>query len=327
MNNVACLLFALSALAGCVTGSDVEDGRDDTFLGGDGKSDTGSVVEGSPDALAVLQVANERGAEEMHDHGVPKRAADNIVAVRVGDDGVAGTSDDVTFTTLAQLDAVPYVGPLAFARLLAYANELAGMGSGSGTGITPPADMWNVAACTPVSWSQLVAKFGPGATRVDFHRPFVTATRHRNSCNSVTGCEPWVDNMYAGLWLDDGPGPAHFVTMPTTTRGDVSMGLDPATTGLGLGMDSPNIDADFRFDCTTGLGQNNPTWTSWSCSVYGNPVNGNAGFDGDPGKTNPAVLDGRVCADGSFHFVTTLLNDDSSSLQNLEQIALYGQLF
>src|SRR6185312_15824490 len=100
MKNVACLLFALSALAGCVTGSDVEDGRDDTFLGAGGKSDTGSVVEGSPEAVAVLHVANERSAEEMHDHGVPKRAANNIVAVRVGDDGIAGTSDDVTFATL-----------------------------------------------------------------------------------------------------------------------------------------------------------------------------------------------------------------------------------
>ena len=324
MKTAACLLLAFSALAGCATSSDAEDGRDDSFLGADGKSDTGSISEGSPDALAVLHVANERSAEEMHDHGVPKRAAENIVAVRIGDDGVAGTSDDVTFATLAQLDAVPYVGPLAFARLLAYANELAGAGS-SGSGITPPADLWHVAACTPVSWSQLVAKLGAGETYVDLHRPFVTVSRLRSSCNPVTGCTPWT-NENGALWVHEDIGQPHYVAVPSSTRGDLQIDLDPTTTAIGISAVPPYNPEDFRFDCT-GVRQSDPTPTAWHCSVYGNPSGANANFTSDPEQYTAAQLDGHVCADGSFHFTTTLLNDDSSSLQNLVQVALYGQLF
>jgi hypothetical protein len=325
MKNLACVLFALSALAGCVTSPDQEDGRDDTFLGGDGKADTGSVVDGSPDALAVLEVANERSAEEMHDHGVPKRAAENIVAVRVGDDGVAGTSDDVTYATLAQLDAVPYVGPLAFARLLAYANELDGSAA-SGPGITPPADLWHVAACTPISWSQLVAKFGAGETSFDFRRPYVTATRFRNSCNPVTGCTPWLDNKYAGLWVHDGEGHSSYVVVPSSTRGDLDMDLNPTTTGIGFIATPGNVADDFRFDCGN-VAQAVPTNTTWGCTVYGESGGGNANFTNEQFQTTAAEMQGHVCSDGSFHFTTTLLNDDSDSLQNREQVALYGRLF
>lgn len=54
--------------------------------------------------------------------GLDHRAAVNILARRDGADGRAGTADDVPFTTLAQLDAVPYVGDVAFSKLLAYAQ-------------------------------------------------------------------------------------------------------------------------------------------------------------------------------------------------------------
>jgi hypothetical protein len=324
MKNLACLLFALTALAGCVTGPDQEDGRDDSFLSGDGKADTGAVVDGSPDAVAVLQVANERSAEEMHDHGVPKRAADNIAAMRVGDDGVAGTSDDLTFATLAQLDAVPYVGPLAFARLLAYANELAGSSSTS-TPITPPADLWHVAACTPISWSQLVAKFGAGETSYDFRRPFVTVSRLRSSCNPVTGCTPWLNNVAGGLWIHDEPQP-RYLLVPALTRGDLDLKLTPTTTGIHITAEPGNVADDFRFECG-GVSQSASTTTTWGCSVYESRYGANASFTNEPTQYTAAELLGHVCANGSFHFTTTLLNDDSSSLQNLVQVALYGQLF
>jgi hypothetical protein len=49
-------------------------------------------------------------------------AASNIFAYRLGDDGVAGTDDDEQFDTLAELDAVPFVGPAAFDKLLSYAR-------------------------------------------------------------------------------------------------------------------------------------------------------------------------------------------------------------
>lgn len=328
MKNVACVLFAIGVLGACVAEpSDVEDGRDDSFLGGDGKADTGSVVEGSPDALAVLQVANERGADEMHNHGVPKRAAENIVAVRLGDDGVAGTSDDVTFGTLAQLDAVPYVGPQAFARLLAYADEIAGS-MPTTTPLTPPADLWHVAACSPITWSQLVAKFGAGQTSYSFGRPYATVARQRDACNPITGCTPW--KVGGRLWLHDGPNSSiPLVPVPAATRGDLEMSLNPANGGIGI-VAEPDLsnDEDYRFDCDAAAqtGLTGPL----TCLVsmdYDYSQGGRASFSGDRFSYTQAEMHGRWCADGSFHFTTSVLNDDSNSLQNLVQVTLYGQLF
>lgn len=65
------------------------------------------------------------------DVALDRRAAQNIVAARDGADGLPGTSDDVPFATIAQLDAVPYVGPSALDKLAAYALA-------NGYGATPP---------------------------------------------------------------------------------------------------------------------------------------------------------------------------------------------
>lgn len=323
MKKFAYLLFALTTFSGCV-GPEPEDGPYDSFLTS-GKADTGGIVDGSPDALAVLQVANDRSAEEMHDHGVPQHAADNIVAVRVGDDGIAGTSDDVTYASLAQLDAVPYVGPIAFARLLAYANELNGSAASNPT-ITPPADLWNVAPCTPVDWSQLAAMFASGETNHDIHIPFATASRFRESCNSVTGCTHWLANVDGGLWVHEEPGQPRYVTVPQATRGVLDLNLDPGTTAIGFTATSQGNPNDFFFNCR-GASQSLPTPTAWTCSIYGDPSGAGANFTSDSFQYGPATLAGQVCADGSYHFTTTLLNDDSSSLQNLVQVAFYGRLF
>jgi hypothetical protein len=333
MKNIACLLFALSAVGACVTGTDdAEDGRDDSFLAGDGKADTGSIVEGSPEALAVLQVANEHGAEEMHDHGVPKRAAQNIVAVRLGDDGIAGTSDDVTFATLAQLDAVPYVGPHAFARLLAYANELASP-MPTNTPLTPPADLWHVASCTPISWSQLVALFPPGQTSYSFDRQYVTASRRRDACNSITGCTPWKDDTVA-LWVhhDDSIDETFGLNVPTGAGGALMMNLSTSSPEIGITGYPSSFYLD-EWGYIFGCGSVTPTYAgNMQCAVslerwYDGRYMGYASFSRPRNDSAQAKLEGRVCADGSFHFTTSVLDDDSNSLQNLAQIAIYGQLF
>jgi len=49
------------------------------------------------------------------------RAAKNVLAVRNGPDGIYPSADDKPFTTLAALDAVPYVGASAISKLRAYA--------------------------------------------------------------------------------------------------------------------------------------------------------------------------------------------------------------
>jgi phosphatidylserine/phosphatidylglycerophosphate/cardiolipin synthase-like enzyme len=58
-----------------------------------------------------------------HDAALNARAARNIIAHRNGADGVIESDDDDFFDTLAELDAVRYVGPYALGQLLAYAIE------------------------------------------------------------------------------------------------------------------------------------------------------------------------------------------------------------
>jgi hypothetical protein len=158
------ILIAFSLVA-CSSPATQVDGIDDSLALG--KADNGGLAEGTPEACGILAVAN--GASEHtlnNDVGLDSRAADNIVAARVGDDGVAGTSDDVVFTTLAQLDAVPYVGPVAFKKLLAYAKA-----------------QGDVAACTSSTGALPAGMYTPGGScDDDFH----------NSCA--------VGDPYADAW-------------------------------------------------------------------------------------------------------------------------------
>jgi hypothetical protein len=116
-------LVMCTLLAGCAgRTADAGDGINDSFLAS-GKTDTGGIQDGTPEAAGVLQLANEATLAVLdNDVGLSSKAADNIVAYREGDDGQPGTGDDQTFDTLAELDAVPYVGPAAFKALLAYAK-------------------------------------------------------------------------------------------------------------------------------------------------------------------------------------------------------------
>jgi hypothetical protein len=114
--------FALVVSVGCVDQAVEEvDGENDSFLEG-GKAD-GAVTEGSPEAIGVLAVANQLDLAALdNDVGLDSRAAKNIIKFRSGLDAALGTGDDQTFTTLASLDAVPFVGPATFKRLLLFAQ-------------------------------------------------------------------------------------------------------------------------------------------------------------------------------------------------------------
>ena len=77
-----------------------EDGRDDVFLS-DGKTDTGGVQENTPEARGVLTLANTATQSTLlNEVGLSQVAARNIIDMR-------GNG----FTTLAQLDNVPFVAP------------------------------------------------------------------------------------------------------------------------------------------------------------------------------------------------------------------------
>ena len=91
-----------------------------------------TVSEGTPAALAVLALVNDPAVDEPLldvDVDLDQRAAANIISHRDGADGAAGTSDDDTFDSIAELDAIPYVGPSALTKLQSYA-ESHGYGQG-----------------------------------------------------------------------------------------------------------------------------------------------------------------------------------------------------
>ena len=87
---------------------------------------TSELCEGSPEAVGILSFLNSQHTTiALLDHKVPlnSRAANNIVAHRNGRDSLFGTADDHPFTTLDQVDHIPWVGPVAFEQLLQYALQ------------------------------------------------------------------------------------------------------------------------------------------------------------------------------------------------------------
>lgn len=77
-----------------------------------------------PNATAVIDLVNYPGttAAVLDDAaGLDARAARGIVARRDGADGLSPSADDVLYTSLVEIDAVPYVGDAAFRALYAYA--------------------------------------------------------------------------------------------------------------------------------------------------------------------------------------------------------------
>jgi len=123
----AALLFALlAACAGKPAGGGGDlpvsaDGREAAFLGPDGRA-PGGCGDGSGEVRAVPRLAMRSSAVELGRAGGYGRrpgAVAAIVAARAGADGAELTDDDVRWSLLSSLDAVPQVGPRAFALLLA----------------------------------------------------------------------------------------------------------------------------------------------------------------------------------------------------------------
>lgn len=109
-------IFGLSLLSlGCAPG-----GAD-----GDLATSAGTIASGSPEEAAVLALVNDPAVDVTLldiDVALDVRAATNIIAHRDGADAIPGTADDDLFDDIAEVDAVPYVGPAALQALLAYAQ-------------------------------------------------------------------------------------------------------------------------------------------------------------------------------------------------------------
>lgn len=140
----------LSFAAACTSAGPEADGKDDVALG-DGKADGGGGGYSAAEIAGAVRVANTLTLNQLdHDVGLDSRAAKNIIAHRAGADGQLGTADDDLFDDGAELDAVPYVGPIAFEKLVAYAQT-------QGWIATPP---WEVAIAHANVTSVVVATDG-----------------------------------------------------------------------------------------------------------------------------------------------------------------------
>src|SRR5262245_41650961 len=111
------LSFATVSCGGSIDAGESEDNVDDSFFH-DGKTDGADVPPQSDVACAILKLVNVASEDVLHDQvGLGRHASQAISAWRRGADGNAGTTDDRWFTTLQQLDDVPWVGPIAFFKL------------------------------------------------------------------------------------------------------------------------------------------------------------------------------------------------------------------
>jgi len=111
-------LLGLAACASSPVAEDAPDAEDAlTFVGG--KADESGYSECELDEVVAYVNDPATTAERLRTDGIHTRAARNAIAHRDGADGVYGTGDDDPFDDVFELDAVPYVGPVAFSQFVA----------------------------------------------------------------------------------------------------------------------------------------------------------------------------------------------------------------
>jgi hypothetical protein len=108
--------LCLALLGACVADGS-PDGIDEDGLGG-GKADGSQLTE--CERGAIVAYLNEGiAADALIAAGIHERAASSLVAHRDGADAQFGTEDDDNFDSIEEVDAVSYVGPVAFGQLVA----------------------------------------------------------------------------------------------------------------------------------------------------------------------------------------------------------------
>ena len=328
--------LVLILFTACATTSEPVDSADDAFLSG-GKSDSG-ISEGSPDALGVLRVANELSRTQLDvDVGLTSTAAKAIDAYRLGTDATANTADDRAFHTLAELDAVKYVGAVAFTHLLAYAREHGYVAEGGAW----PADPWVIdKTCEPMTFTDAVQHFQPGET-VAYLSSFTLRGRTRRACDQITGCSPWFDPLTIDLAQlfdrgDEAAGTLHELA----SSGNVSSHLEYWSYG-------PSLTLEFEALEPSANNLIRLRWGNWLTETGGDPsgafeiefldhplpgdstkFEGSTLYFADSGTASDTVWDSAICADGRFHLVSRLGPEFGAKVggaNDLNQIAIYGK--
>ena len=110
------LPLSLLSLPGCAV--DSPDGADELGVVPGGKADGSDYSACELDGV-VAYLNTAPSAEQLIEAGVHTQAAENLAAHRDGADGEPGTEDDDLFDDIEEVDAVPYVGPVAISQLVA----------------------------------------------------------------------------------------------------------------------------------------------------------------------------------------------------------------
>ncbi|CAN5741438.1 hypothetical protein BH11MYX3_BH11MYX3_05650 [soil metagenome] len=279
------LLLAL-ALTACAVDPPADDSKDDRFLI-DGKTDNGAIGEGSSMARAVLRVVNELDGVQLYAAaGVQEEAERAIEVYRRGADHQRRTIDDRYFDSLAQLDALEWVGPQTFDKLLAFAQQ-------RGYVDNPPSFV--PTRCDPMSYEHLRALAEGGVSG-----PGTTGSRVRTSCDT-THCSEWHDGVPA--------------LQQTRTLVPVMLPSDGAATLATLpnGISFAFTNGSFATYCDPVAIGGRPTG-SLVCVVTVNVGSTREYVDYDPTTQQTPVwsvdlhlrLAGTVCDDGRYHLISTL---------------------
>lgn len=113
------VILGCAVAGGCAPASSSGvDGPDDVALAA-GKAD--GTAYNACELRAVVSGLNQGdlGQEELKDGGVHAQAAGHLVEHLAGKDGTLGTSDDLEFASIDEVDRTPYVGPAALRQLVA----------------------------------------------------------------------------------------------------------------------------------------------------------------------------------------------------------------
>lgn len=158
------------------------DGINESFLSG--KDDGWGLEPGSELETQLLCEANTLSFEELDESwgvSLDVRAAEGIVARR-------------PFSSLVELDAVPWVGPRAFGKLITYA-ERAGC---AGAVIAWPEDPFDPTFCTGDASLEDIARSVPVDQRSPYpetHRAEYRVVLRARECPASMGCREWSDDV------------------------------------------------------------------------------------------------------------------------------------
>jgi hypothetical protein len=296
MNKLVIAAYPLLALiAGCA-GTEEQDGIDDNFLS-DGKSDAFGISETSPEAVAVLGMLRTATLPDLDNTAMlSSTAAKSIIRHRQGGDRKDGTADDDPIDTLTELDAIPYVGPMAFRLLLDHARA---------TGAVPSADPYDPEFCKgdwALTMAQIRATIPAGAQAVHITTQSGGFRARNRVCVTPDNCPEWVPGSVQDMFTHDGTTAAPLMIPATGFDGQLYVTLDAA------GIPAVIVGAE--------LAGASPKWLTMECATETMPTDEDAPltlnkcsmfFDdkllfGLTGTTQGEVVIGTKCARTMFTF-------------------------